>query len=308
MFVRSLLCTLLKRFNISSCSGNFEGKCGALTLLSPAKINLFFRVHCRREDRYHQISSLYQTINLVDKISFSLANQDHFQCNIAGLAKKEGNFIWQAVSLFREKTKWDQKLSISLQKNIPLQAGLGGGSSNAATTLWALNQFYHQKIEEKKLAFWSAELGSDMAFFFSRGVAFCQGRGNIVKSVPELADVHFWLAKPWFGLSTSMVYQKCDLEKIKPWDSSLALSEALKGKIVLKNDLEAAAFTLNPELCKIKHRLIQLGFTQVSMTGSGSTFICFGAVKAPKLAGITFYPVRFLQRKPGLWYQSTINN
>lgn len=308
MFVHSLLCTLLKRFNISSCSGNFEGKCCALTLLSPAKVNLFFRVHYRRKDHYHQISSLYQTINLVDEISFSLADQDHFQCNIAELAKKEGNFIWQAVALFREKTKWDQKLSISLQKNIPLQAGLGGGSSNAATTLWALNQLYHQKFAEKELGSWAAELGSDMTFFFSEGTAFCQGRGDIVKPVSGLANTHFWLAKPWFGLSTPMVYQKCDLEKAMPWDSELALSDALEGKIVLKNDLENAAFTLNPELCKIKHNLIQLGFAQVSMTGSGSAFICFGTVKVPKSPGIIFYPVRFLQRRPGSWYELTISN
>lgn len=282
---------------------NFEGKEGALTLLSPAKVNLFFRIHYRRKDHYHQISSLYQAINLSDTISFSLADKDCFYCNVAELSEMEENFIWHAVSLFRQKTGWNQKLSIFLQKNIPLQAGLGGGSSNAATTLWALNQLYHQQFAESELALWAADLGADMAFFFSEGTAFCEGKGEIVQPIASLSNIHFWLAKPQFGLSTPSVYQKCDVEKLPDWDSSKALSDALQDKIVLNNDLEHAAFILEPKLQMIKRKLYEMGFTQVSMTGSGTAFICFGASTAPKLPGIVFYPVQFLQRKPGFWYQ-----
>ena len=293
----------LKRVSISSYLRNFEGKEGTLTLLSPAKVNLFFRIHYRREDHYHQISSLYQAINLSDTISFSLADEDRFYCNIAKLSKWQENFIWHAVSLFRKKTGWNQKLSIFLQKNIPLQAGLGGGSSNAATTLWALNQLYHQQFTESELALWAADLGVDMAFFFSEGTAFCKGKGEIVQPVGGLPNLHFWIAKPQFGLSTPSVYQKCDIEKLPDWSSSQALSDALQGKLVLNNDLEHAAFILEPKLRTIKHKLYQMGFAQVSMTGSGTAFICLGSSTNPKLPGVAFYPVKFLQRKAGSWYQ-----
>ena len=126
---------------------NFKGKDQALTLLSPAKVNLFFRIHHQRQDKYYQVSSLYQAINLSDTLSICLAHEDCFHCNLDHLCDLQENFIWKAIFLFRQKTGWNQKLSIYLQKNIPLQAGLGGGSSNAATMLWALNLLsdYHFK-------------------------------------------------------------------------------------------------------------------------------------------------------------------
>ena len=282
---------------------NFKGKDQVLTLLSPAKVNLFFRIHHQRQDKYHQISSLYQAINLSDTISISLADKDHFHCNLDHLCDLQENFIWQAVSLFRQKTGWSQRLSVCLQKNIPLQAGLGGGSSNAATTLWALNQISCYQIEENQLALWAAELGSDMAFFFSKGTAYCQGKGEIIQNVANLPSTHFWLAVPQFGLPTPTVYQKCDARKLPHWDSAQALSDTLQGKLVLKNDLEPAAFHLKPELQLIKHKLLEMGFTQVSMTGSGTAFICFGSLEKPESSGIIFYPVHFLQRKLGYWYQ-----
>lgn len=279
---------------------DFKGK--DLTLLSPAKVNLFFRIHHRRQDQYHQISSLYQAINLSDTISISLADEDHFHCNLDHLCDLQDNFIWQAVSLFRQKTDWNQSLSICLQKNIPLQAGLGGGSSNAATTLWALNQLSGYQFKENQLALWASELGSDMAFFFSEGTAYCQGKGEIIQNTTHLPNTHFWLAVPQFGLSTSLVYQTCDASRLTHWESAQVLSDALQGKLILKNDLELAAFHLKPELQMIKHQLLEI-FTQVSMTGSGTAFICFGSLEAPELPEITFYPVHFLQRKLGYWYQ-----
>ncbi|MDR2539290.1 MAG: 4-(cytidine 5'-diphospho)-2-C-methyl-D-erythritol kinase [Chlamydiales bacterium] len=276
-----------------------------LTLLSPAKVNLFFRIHHRRQDQYYQISSLYQTISLSDMISISLADEDSFHCNLDHLCDLQRNFVWQAVSLFRQKTGWNQKLSICLQKNIPLQAGLGGGSSNAATTLWALNQLSYCQLEENQLALWASELGSDMAFFFSKGTAYCQGKGEVIQNINHLPNTHFWLAVPRFGLSTSSVYQQCDTNELPYWDSAQALSDVLKGTFILKNDLELAAFRLKPELQIVKHRLLRMGFTEVSMTGSGTAFICFGFLESPESPEspeITFYPVHFLQRKLGYWY------
>lgn len=281
----------------------FKGKGQELSLLSPAKVNLFFRIHHRRQDGYHQISSLYQAINLLDVISISLTDEDYFYCNLDHLCNIQENFIWQAVSLFRRKTGWNQKLSIRLQKNIPIQAGLGGGSSNAATTLWALNQLYHYRFEEAQLTLWAAEIGSDVPFFFSEGSAYCEGRGEIIQTIANLPSLHFWLAKPAFGLSTPMVYQNCNVKQLAYWDSNQALLDVFQGKIILNNDLEQAAFALKPKLRIIKNKLLKMGFMQVSMTGSGTAFICFGSLEDPQLPGIIFYPVRSLQRNPDFWYE-----
>ena len=282
---------------------NCKGKYQALTLLSPAKVNLFFRIHHQRQDKYYQVSSLYQAINLSDTLSICLAHEDCFHCNLDHLCDLQENFIWKAIFLFRQKTGWNQKLSIYLQKNIPLQAGLGGGSSNAATMLWALNLLSDYHFKESLLALWAAELGSDMAFFFSEGTAYCQGKGEIIQNIANLPTTHFWLAVPQFGLSTSLVYQTCDVKNLPHWDSSQALSDVIQGTLILKNDLELAAFHLKPELQIIKHQLLEMGFTQVSMTGSGTAFICFGSLEKPESSGIVFYPVHFLQRKLGYWYE-----
>ncbi|VHO03764.1 4-(cytidine 5'-diphospho)-2-C-methyl-D-erythritol kinase [Candidatus Rhabdochlamydia sp. T3358] len=282
---------------------NFKGKDQALKLLSPAKVNLFFRIHHQRQDKYHQISSLYQAINLSDTLSICLADKDGFHCNLDHLCDLQENFIWKAIFLFRQKTGWNQKLSIYLQKSIPLQAGLGGGSSNAATMLWALNLLSRYHFKESLLALWAAELGSDMPFFFSEGTAYCQGKGEIIQNVANLPPTHFWLAVPQFGLSTPLVYQTCDVKNLPHWDSVKALSDATQGKLILKNDLEPAAFYLKPELQIIKHQLLEMGFTQVSITGSGTAFICFGSLEKPESSEIIFYPVHFLQRKLGYWYE-----
>lgn len=282
---------------------SFKGKAQALELLSPAKVNLFFRIHYQRQDKYHQISSLYQAISLSDTLSICLADEDRFHCNLDHLCDLQENLIWKAIFLFRQKTGWNQKLSIYLQKNIPLQAGLGGGSSNAATMLWALNLLSCYHLEESLLALWAAELGSDMAFFFSEGTAYCQGKGEIIQNIDNLPPIHFWLAVPQFGLSTPLVYQTCDVKNLSHWDSAQALSDAIQGKLILKNDLEPAAFYLKPELQIIKHQLLEMGFTQVSVTGSGTAFICFGSLEKPELSGIVFYPVHFLRRKLGYWYE-----
>src|SRR5262249_13981075 len=107
-----------------------------LTLLSPAKINLFLRILGKRPDGYHELASLFQAIDLADTIHFSLSDADHLTCTDPAIPVDRSNLIWKSVNLFRRKTGLNFHLKIHLEKKIPHQAGLGGGSSNAATTLW----------------------------------------------------------------------------------------------------------------------------------------------------------------------------
>src|ERR1700733_15970617 len=119
-----------------------------LTLLSPAKLNLFLRIVRRRPDGYHDLASLFQTVSLADTLHFSLSERDQLTCTDPALLTDHTNLVLKAVDLFRKKTGLSFGLKIHLEKHIPYQSGLGGGSSNAATTLWALNQLTKQCVND----------------------------------------------------------------------------------------------------------------------------------------------------------------
>lgn len=160
-----------------------------LTLISPAKVNLFLRVLGKRPDGYHELASLFQAIDLADTLHFTLSKHDHLTCTDPAIPLDNTNLIWKTVHLFRRKTNHQFPIHIHLEKNIPIQAGLGGGSSNAATTLWALNELLNTHIPSETLTAWAGEIGSDVPFFLSTGTAYCTGRGEIVKSLPPCRPI-----------------------------------------------------------------------------------------------------------------------
>lgn len=239
-----------------------------MLLFSPAKLNLFFRVLRKREDGYHDISSLFQAISLGDTLSLSIDTQDSFTCSNPELPLDSSNLVIKALHLFRKKTSIPFSVRIHLDKQIPMEAGLGGGSSNAATTLWGLNKLLGNPATEKELAVWGSELGSDVPFFFSTGTAFCQGRGEIVESTTLIEPFSAYLAKPHFGLSTPKVYGAIHYSELSSTDD------------LYKNDLEKPAFRLKPELAQFKQSLLRMGFSHVCMTGSGTCFFCLGTPSA----------------------------
>jgi len=177
-------------------------------LFSPAKLNLFFRVLNKREDGFHEIASLMQAISLGDTLSIDEAETDQLTTSCSDLKCDETNFIHQARAHFRKKTGYKTPISIHLEKRIPLQSGLGGGSGNIATTLWAMNSLSGLAIKEEILREWAGEISSDAPFFFSSGTAHTTGRGEIVENLPPLQPKNLWLAKPQgIGLSTPHVFK-----------------------------------------------------------------------------------------------------
>ncbi|MBF5058578.1 4-(cytidine 5'-diphospho)-2-C-methyl-D-erythritol kinase [Candidatus Neptunochlamydia vexilliferae] len=258
-----------------------------MKLFSPAKLNLFFRVLKKRTDGFHEIASLMQAISFGDTLHFEVSDKDTFTCTDPSLPTDETNFVPRARTLFREKTSFIQPIAIHLEKKVPIEGGLGGGSSNIATTLWALNQLSGLHIDEGTLSSWAGELSSDAPFFFSWGTANVTGRGEKVEPLKPLPPQSLYLAKPKGGLSTPLVYKHCC-----PNDSKEG------------NDLEAAAFALRPDLGDLKRELLALGFETVTMTGSGTTFFCTGAVEQPTLPDVNFWKTSFLWRKEGNWYKS----
>ncbi len=279
-----------------------------LSFFSPAKVNLFFRVLYKREDGFHEVASLYQAINLCDRLQVALSDEDTFTCDDPSLPLDGTNLVSKALSLFRKKTGDFSCFRIHLEKRIPKEAGVGGGSSNAATALWAFCHLLKKNISIDILQTWGAELGSDVPFFFSLGTAYGTSRGEILQEVKLPAPISFWIAKPKWGLSTAKVFSVHDSLSVslRNTDPFLDLQGFLGGSDFFYNDLEEAAFLLSPSLKKVKEDLLDMGFHRVVLTGSGSAFFCldsFGNINyTPKLADVEFFPVKTLQRKEGDWY------
>lgn len=273
-----------------------------LSLKSPAKINLFLRILGPRPDGYHEIASLFQTIDLFDTIHFQIANNDSLTCSDHTLSTGEDNLVAKARNIFRRKTEIDQCYAIDLQKNIPVQAGLGGGSSNAATTLWALNELNGRPVSVEQLAGWGSEIGSDVSFFCSCGTAYCTGRGDVLREVSKLKSQDLWVVKPLEGLSTPAVYANLKMTELDNCDPEQALALFINHQPHYFNDLEHAAFSIKPELAILKQELCRNGFSTVLMSGSGSSFFCIGDGDISGISGCQVYRTSYVNRQANAWY------
>ena len=277
-----------------------------LSFLSPAKINLFFRVLYKRDDGSHEVASLYQAINLCDTLSVAFGEQDRFTCSNPALKMDEHNLVMKALSIFRSKTGNCTPIQIHLEKKIPMEAGLGGGSSNAATALWAFSKLLEIDVSLEELLSWGALIGSDVPFFFSSGTAYCEGRGEKLSEVQPLPSFSspIWIAKPSkIGLSTPLVYSRCTPELYPQKDPKDSLLSFYTKTPSFYNDLEAGAFALLPFLKEFQEKLLSMGFETVLMSGSGTAFFCIGAVHSSCMEGIEFFKVEPMQRKSEFWYQ-----
>lgn len=264
--------------------------------LSPAKINLFFRVLSKRSDGYHEIASLMQTIDLCDVLTFSDHPQDLLTCSDPNLLCDESNLVNKALKLFRQYFEMPP-VHIHLQKKVPMQAGLGGGSSNAATVLWALNDHVGRRASKQDLSIMAAQLGSDVPFFFSLGTAYCTGRGEKVEPF-SISPISGCLMKPPFGLSTPRVYQETRVDELDLIDPIEARDRFRTSHPQYFNDLEPAAFRLEPRLKLLKDQLSN-SFSTVTMTGSGSAFFCLRSETAFRSPFISFHSI---QRTADCWY------
>jgi 4-diphosphocytidyl-2-C-methyl-D-erythritol kinase len=275
-----------------------------LHLFSPAKVNLFLRIVSKSPDDYHHLSSVFQTISLGDTLTIEPHTHDVLTCTDPQLPTNASNLILKATDLFRRKTGLDQAFNIHLIKRIPTQAGLGGGSSNAATTLWACDQLAKTKIPLENLKQWGAEIGSDVPFFLSQGTAYCTGRGEKVQHLPALSSRPLWIIKPSAGLSTPEVYRRLNFSSTQCEKSLQSdLDGFLAGSLPYFNDLEKPAFEMRPELKQLKTCLLENGFEIAVMSGSGSAFFCLGNGVLPEDPDLAIFPVHFINRSSFNWYQ-----
>lgn len=225
---------------------------------------------------------------MFDRLFFSWSDQDQITCTDPSIPCDSSNLVSKALTEFRVRFS-TQPICIHIEKNIPIQAGLGGGSSNAATTLWGLNQLMGRPATLPQLIEMGSAIGSDVAFFFSSGTAYCTGRGEILEPFVLPKPLSGWLAKPSYGLLTPLVYKHTRIEELAPREPR----EALRSFPFFFNDLEIPSFRLEPRLIALRDQL-QKSFQQVTMTGSGTAFFCLGGEPKP-IDGIAFFPFHSIQ-------------
>src|SRR5712691_8999905 len=182
-----------------------------MQVLAPAKINVWLKVLRRRSDGFHEIETLIAPISLCDEIqieSCSGKKAREFQCDDPSVPKGDENLAVRAANLFFERTNIDGGISIELKKRIPHGAGLGGGSSDAATTLLALNQLFETNLARDELAKLGSTIGSDVPFFLFESASLCRGRGELVAPTKLPEALSLLLLKPDFTVTTAWAYSR----------------------------------------------------------------------------------------------------
>jgi len=244
-----------------------------LHLESTAKVNLRLEILKKREDGYHELRTILQKINLHDLVHFSLKKERgiSIKTNHPNLPVGKRNLVYQAVQSILKKSDYKGGVLIEIEKRIPLGAGLGGGSSNAATTLKAMNQLLKINLPKKELMAMGLEIGADVPFFFLEGAAIASGIGERLKKI-ELPGLWFVLIYPNFEVSTRWAYQNFILTKRRFHFNLHGLLRTPKEiSNLLWNDLEEVVSRECPQIGVMKKMLYSAGALGALMTGSGPT-------------------------------------
>jgi 4-diphosphocytidyl-2-C-methyl-D-erythritol kinase len=242
--------------------------------VSPAKVNLYLRVLRKREDGYHDIATLMQGISLYDEMIFSPV--DHgitVSCPGSTLPENENNIVYRAADALLSRLSYSPGIHITIKKRIPVAAGLGGGSSNAATTLLTINDMLGFHYTTEDLMKIGTKLGADVPFFIFRKTAWAFGIGDRLQAAENIPPLWFVLINPGFEISTKMVYDNLNLRLTKQavkytYPKFYSVDDLING---LRNDLEKVTLVLHPILQHLKNLLLQNGALGAIMSGSGPT-------------------------------------
>ena len=258
-----------------------------LRMPSHAKINLGLYVLGKRPDGYHDIWTIFQELEFHDVLYFTKRDAPlTLTTNHPTLPVGDENLVCRAARAFAQKTGCPTQLAIHLEKQIPLGAGLGGGSSNAAAALCGLNQLFQVGASREELAALGATLGSDVPFFLHGGTAIGTGRGEQIEPMPDLPPCWILLINPRIHVSSAWAYKNINLKLTNfPTKNNVfsqqhnAVTDALR---TLENMLEEPVISHYPIIASIKNLLLEEGAEWASMSGSGSTV--FGVFKEKELA------------------------
>jgi 4-diphosphocytidyl-2-C-methyl-D-erythritol kinase len=273
-----------------------------MQVFAPAKINLSLKILGRRSDGFHEIETLIAPITLCDEIEIDKSNSSvgiQFRCDDPSVPKGSDNLVVRAANLFFETTKLTPGLSIDLNKKIPHGAGLGGGSSDAAATLLALNELFGTNLPRGALAKMADKIGSDVPFFIFQSAALCKGRGELITPVKlesAPSGLSILLLKPAFAVSTAWAYSR--------WQDSREIpgvnygAQEFAGQIFV-NDLERPVFEKLVFLAQLKTWLVKQSEAGAAlMSGSGSTLF---AVLRPNVDASVLARRAKWELDPELW-------
>ncbi|WP_078414555.1 4-(cytidine 5'-diphospho)-2-C-methyl-D-erythritol kinase [Priestia abyssalis] len=255
-----------------------------LMVKAPAKINLSLDVLHKRSDGYHEVKMVMTTIDLADRVELTERYDQKIMIHSHDryVPDDHRNLAYQAAQLLKERFQINKGVTISIVKNIPVAAGLAGGSSDAAATLRGLNKLWDLNLSLDELALLGAEIGSDVSFCVYGGTAIATGRGEIIEHIDTPPNCWVILAKPEIGVSTAEVYKNLNLSNVKHPDVESmvqAISEQNYGKMcsAVGNVLETVTLNTHPEVALIKEQMKRFGADAVLMSGSGPTV--FGLVQ-----------------------------
>ncbi|OGU69967.1 MAG: 4-(cytidine 5'-diphospho)-2-C-methyl-D-erythritol kinase [Stygiobacter sp. RIFOXYC12_FULL_38_8] len=260
-----------------------------IEIKAPAKINIGLDVLSKREDGYHNLNTLfYPILDLFDVLIFEWSERFEFICNASSIPNDESNLVVKAAKLLENFSGKSITAKIELRKNIPSQAGLGGGSSDAAATLISINEMFQLGIKYEKMLELALELGSDVPFFIKAKPAIGTSRGEALKMVNVDIEEPILIVNPGINVSTKEAFSNIKgneaasdfLALITEGKFSYSLARAL-----IKNDFESNVFKLYPEIGEIKKTLYDCGALFALMSGTGSTvYGIFSNIEAAKKA------------------------
>jgi 4-diphosphocytidyl-2-C-methyl-D-erythritol kinase len=248
-----------------------------MRILSPAKINLFLQITGKRPDGYHDLVSLMYCVGLYDTVSLTFGvKETSVSCCHPDIPEDETNLAFAAASLFLNTLNINQGVKI-IEKQIPVGAGLGGGSSNAAAVFLGLNRHYGYPFSPEKLISMGRSIGADVPFFIFRKPAIVTGIGDKLKAYQGIESFKILLVFPGFSISTAKVYKNLNLGLTnckKKLRSFLLNEQGFDPRCHLCNDLESTAASMYPDIFKAKEALLRHGALGALMSGSGS--VVFG--------------------------------
>lgn len=257
-----------------------------VALNSFAKVNLSLAIVGIRDDRFHEIRSEMQSVSVFDNILIARAPAGiDIDCDSPKIPEGEGNIAWKAAGRFFDFTGIKAGASITIRKNIPVAAGLAGGSSNAAATLLGLDKLFNAKLSSDQISSLGAEVGSDVPFCLTGGRCMVRGRGEIVGKLSMLPKMWFVIVVPDIEVSTKWAYEEYDRwnVRVKAVRGVKEVKGVMEGH--MHNDLEEAISAKFPVIGEVKSKLITAGAIAASMSGSGPAVfgICAGEERANKV-------------------------
>lgn len=276
-----------------------------IKIKAPAKINLRLEVLAKRPDGYHELQMIMLAIDLSDEIEISQAENLSVSCNDPNLLTDQSNLVTKAARAFEKLTGQKVKARIRLTKNIPVAAGLGGGSSDAAATLKGLNRFYKTGLNETQLEKLGVTIGADVPFFIKPGHKIARGIGEKLSPFALDSELSLVLINPGFGVSTAEIYQKIQLtSSLIQTNVPSSLKGIMQVVCLLRNDLEPIVASNHSEIDEIKTFLKEAGCAGTMMSGSGPTI--FGIFESARQ---TLEVVKSAKKMGWLaWFASTVNN